>query len=187
MKKTIAGTLLSIIILTGSANAHIYAKIITNFGTIDVHLFDKRTPITVSNFIKYAKEGRYNNTLFHRVVPGFMIQGGGYNIRLQKVATYKPIQNESRKDIYNKTGFISMARSTDPNSATNQFFINTADNYFLDKTIIKPGYAVFGEVIKGLPVVRKIESIKTSAYKTMKNVPTQPIIIKEIIIRGESN
>src|SRR5262249_11528219 len=131
----------------------------TSLGDVTAKLDEKKAPVTVANFLKYVKDKHYDGTVFHRVIRNFMIQGGGLNEQLHEIgATYPPIKNESGNGLRNVVGAIAMARTNDPNSATDQFFINTKDNAFLDRP---PGYAVFGKVTKGMEVVRKIEGVKT--------------------------
>jgi len=152
----------------------------TSMGTIMLELYPKKAPATVKNFLRYVNEGFYDGTIFHRVIPNFMIQGGGFTSDLQKKMTHAPIQNEADNGLRNRIGTIAMARTNDPNSATAQFFINVNQNAFLDfkeKTPRGWGYAVFGRVIKGMRVVNKIRKVKTGFQNGMGNVPNQPITI----------
>ena len=160
-----------------------YALIATNMGSIELELYAKRTPKTVANFIKYAESGYYTDTLFHRVIPNFMVQGGGFDKNFTKKATGKPIRNEANAFIPNLRGTISMARTNDPDSATSQFFINVLDNASLNKTSSNAGYAVFGKVIKGQAVADKMSRVKTKQENYMSDIPVEPIIINQVIVK----
>ena len=153
----------------------------TSAGEIKVELDQKKAPSTVANFLHYVNDRHYDGTIFHRVIKGFMIQGGGYDRRLlQKGAKFPPVKNESDNGLKNVLGTIAMARTSDPDSATDQFFINTHDNRFLDNP---PGYAVFGKVVKGLNVVRKIESVRTETKAQHDGVPMRDVPVKPVLIR----
>ncbi|HZX93712.1 MAG TPA: peptidylprolyl isomerase [Myxococcales bacterium] len=153
----------------------------TNLGNVKVQLDEKKAPATVANFLKYVKEKHYDGTVFHRVIKGFMIQGGGFDDKLhQKGATYPPIQNESGNGLKNVPGAIAMARTNDPNSATDQFFIDTHDNSFLDRP---PGYAVFGKVVSGMDVVRKIEGVKTGSKPSSDGMPLSDVPMENVVIK----
>lgn len=155
----------------------------TSLGNIDLVLYADKAPVTVKNFLAYVDKGSYNGTIFHRVIKGFMIQGGGFDKNLDKQPTRDPIRNEADNGLQNLTGTIAMARTGIPDSATNQFFINTADNGFLDfkdKSVQGWGYTVFGKVVKGMDVVRKIESSPTRYFGRFQNLPATTIIIKSI-------
>ncbi len=149
----------------------------TNFGDIKIELNFEKAPITAKNFEDYAKEGFYNGTIFHRVIDGFMIQGGGMTAGMAEKATKTPIQNEANNGLSNKRGTIAMARTSDPHSASSQFFINVADNTFLDyrskemfgRSVVQDwGYAVFGEVVEGMDVVDKIKGVKPAIKASTK-------------------
>ncbi len=154
----------------------------TTMGEIYIELYLDKAPITVKNFLTYVNEGFYNGLIFHRVIPNFVIQGGGFdkNMRMRK-PTHPPIKNESNNGLSNLRGSVAMARTSDPDSATSQFFINLKNNTFLDygKTPQIWGYAVFGEVIKGMDVVDKISKVPTRSYGYFRDVPITPIIIIE--------
>ncbi len=162
----------------------------TSKGNIKAELFQDKAPITVANFLKYVDEKHYDGTVFHRVIPDFMIQGGGFNEDLEEKPTGKPITNESYNGLQNQKYTLAMARTSVPNSATSQFFINVKDNPFLDKANAqdKVGYAVFGKVIEGKDVVEAIRTVKTSKQKMIMggitdkadDVPVDPVIIKSI-------
>jgi cyclophilin family peptidyl-prolyl cis-trans isomerase len=157
-------------------------EIKTSMGDIKVELYPEKAPVTVKNFLDYVAKKRYNGTIFHRVINGFMIQGGGFDENLDKKPTGNPIENEADNKLSNKRGTIAMARTHIVDSATNQFFINLKDNSFLDhKDTRNFGYCVFGKVIKGMDVVDKIAKVKTRRKKGYKDVPEEPVIIKEII------
>ncbi len=152
----------------------------TNYGDIYIELYPDKAPITVKNFLTYVKEGFYNGLIFHRVIPNFVIQGGGFDKDMNpRKPTHPPIKNESDNGLSNLRGTISMARTYDPDSASSQFFINLRDNTFLDygKTPQKWGYAVFGKVIKGMDVVDKIAGVKTTIKPPYRDVPVEPVII----------
>jgi peptidyl-prolyl cis-trans isomerase A (cyclophilin A) len=155
----------------------------TSDGDIRVELYPEKAPKTVANFLDYVKSGQYNGTIFHRVIPGFMIQGGGYTTSFAEKPTRAPIPLESRNGLKNVTGAIAMARTGDPNSATAQFFINTVDNANLDYP--NPdgnGYAVFGKVTSGMDVVKKIEGTPTTSRGPMSDVPQKPIVIQSATV-----
>lgn len=161
------------------------AIIETNLGNIEIELDEINTPITCNNFITYAENGHYNNTVFHRVIDGFMIQGGGLTSDLSQKQTYNPIENEADKGQKNAIGTIAMARTSDPHSATSQFFINVQDNDFLNyksKTTSGWGYCVFGKVINGMDVVNQIKSVKTTTKSYHQDVPVNDIVIQTIKI-----
>ena len=165
-------------------------KLTTSMGVITLALDADKAPNTVANFLRYANEGHYNGTIFHRVIPDFMIQGGGLDADMHKKATRAPIINEADNGLHNGVGTIAMARTSAPNSATDQFFINTHDNSFLDfrnRSQRGWGYAVFGKVVDGMDVVRRIESVPTHSIAGRQNVPRQPVIIKTVeLIRLEA-
>ncbi len=154
----------------------------TTMGTIKIELFMGKAPITAKNFLDYTSSGFYDGTIFHRVVPGFVVQGGGYTENMTPKPTRPGIQNESKNGLKNLRGTLSMARYDDPNSATSQFFINLKDNSNLDPSGGGWGYAVFGKVIEGMDVVDKIAAVKTATRSVMgtpfQNVPVQPVIVK---------
>lgn len=156
-------------------------RIETSKGDITVKLYDKRSPITVKNFLRYVDEDFYDDTIFHRVKPRFMIQGGGFDQHLVKKPTQEPIKNESRNRIRNHRGTLAMARTNDPDSATAQFFINVRMNRSLDYQAGKWGYAVFGEVLQGLHVVDDISIQETEVLMQHQNVPLEPILIHRIV------
>jgi cyclophilin family peptidyl-prolyl cis-trans isomerase len=154
----------------------------TSMGNIKVKLYQGQAPITVKNFLDYVDKKFYDDTIFHRVKPDFMIQGGGFTKDLKEKRTGYQIQNESYNGLSNKRGTLAMARTSAPDSATAQFFINVVNNDFLDraKAQDKVGYAVFGEVIEGMDVVDRIKDVKTADIGPMELVPVEPVIIKSI-------
>lgn len=161
------------------------AIIETNLGTITIALNEEKAPATVANFVQYARDGHYNGTIFHRVINGFMIQGGGFTNEMNQKTTREPIRNEAMNGLKNKRGTIAMARTMVVDSATSQFFINLVDNDFLDFTAPTPqgfGYAVFGEVVDGMAVVDSIARVKTGFFGPHQNVPETPVVIKKITV-----
>jgi len=153
----------------------------TSLGTIKLELDPQKAPISVKNFLDYANSGFYNGTIFHRVINGFMIQGGGFNADLTPKPTKPPIKNEADNGLKNVRGTIAMARTAIPDSASSQFFINVVDNDMLNRP--KPdgyGYAVFGKVIEGMDVVDKIKAVKTGMNKGFRDVPETTVVIKSV-------
>lgn len=153
----------------------------TNHGPISIELDSEKAPKSAENFLQYAKEGFYNGTIFHRVIDGFMIQGGGFEPGMSQKANHDPIDNEADNGLSNLTGTLAMARTAEPHSATSQFFINVSDNFFLDhrgKTAQGWGYAVFGKVVDGMDVVNKIKSCQTTSRAGHQDVPVDDIIIE---------
>ncbi len=159
----------------------------TSAGNFVVEVYADKAPKTVENFLKYVNDGFYNNTIFHRVISRFMIQGGGFERDLTEKATRAPIPNESDNGLLNQSGTIAMARTSDPNSATAQFFINLADNQFLNYTSPEPdyiGYCVFGKVVSGMDVVHKIGLVPTGNSRGFSDVPIKAIVIKQAKIKS---
>ena len=152
----------------------------TVFGTITIALNPEKAPISVRNFLKYVRSGYYEGTVFHRVIPGFMIQGGGFTPALEEKPTQGPIRNEARNGLRNSRGTVAMARKNDPDSADSQFFINLRDNHRLDYGIGGAGYAVFGEVIEGMDVVDKIAAVPTASRGPHENVPQMAVVIRKV-------
>jgi cyclophilin family peptidyl-prolyl cis-trans isomerase len=154
----------------------------TSKGTIVFELYPDKAPKTVENFLRYVEDGFYDGTVFHRVIPDFMIQGGGFTAEMQKRPTRAPIENEADNGVDNERGTVAMARTSDPHSATAQFFVNLKDNAFLDhtaKTSRGWGYAVFGKVVEGMDVVDAIAAVPTGRMGGMQDVPTQPVVIEK--------
>lgn len=158
-------------------------KIYTSKGVISLSLFADKAPDTVKNFLNYAKEGFYDGTIFHRVIDGFMIQGGGMEPGMKEKTTGTPVQNEASNALSNTRGTIAMARTPNPHSATSQFFINVADNTFLDFKSPTPdgyGYCVFGEVTDGMDVVDTIKDVATTSYGMHQDVPSEDVLITKV-------
>jgi peptidyl-prolyl cis-trans isomerase B (cyclophilin B) len=152
----------------------------TNFGDIKIELNTEKAPETSANFLQYCKDGFYDNTLFHRVIDGFMVQGGGMTSGLKEKATRAPIKNEANNGLVNKVGTLAMARTMDPHSASSQFFINVNDNAFLNfrsESRDGWGYCVFAEVTEGMDVVNKIKAVSTGSYGMHQDVPLEDVVI----------
>ncbi|RMG43584.1 MAG: peptidyl-prolyl cis-trans isomerase [Acidobacteria bacterium] len=159
----------------------VYVKMATTMGDIYLELDREKAPITVENFLRYAREGFYDGTIFHRVIDNFMIQGGGLDKNMKKKPTHEPIKNEWRNGLKNRRGTIAMARlGRQPDSATSQFFINVRDNEALDIPRDGAGYAVFGRVVSGMDVVDKIKSVPTTSRAGRQDVPVEPIVILSV-------
>jgi len=173
---------------TASIHAAPSVEFQTSQGNFTVELYPEKAPKTVANFLQYVKDGFYENTIFHRVINRFMIQGGGFERDLTEKNTRAPIVNESNNGLLNETGTIAMARTADPDSATAQFFVNLADNQFLNYTSPDPeqiGYCVFGKVTSGFEVVQKIGLSPTTSMGRNADVPVRPIIIKSVKLLAE--
>lgn len=158
-------------------------KLTTNKGDITIEMYANEAPVTVQNFLGYVESGFFDGLIFHRVIKGFMIQGGGFTPDMQQKSTGDPIQNEADNGLKNETGTIAMARTGDPHSATAQFFINLENNDFLNHTAKNPqgwGYTVFGKVTEGLEVVEHIGGVSTGRVGPYSDVPEEPVIIEQI-------
>jgi len=149
----------------------------TSLGDITIELDAEKAPITVENFLAYVDEGFYDGTIFHRVIPGFVLQGGGFTADMQQESTHAPIKNEADNGLKNDRGTLSMARTPEVDSATSQFFINLVDNAFLDHGTRDFGYAVFARVIEGMDVVDKIATVETGNHGMHQGVPLEPVVI----------
>ncbi|APQ10763.1 peptidylprolyl isomerase [Pseudomonas oryzihabitans] len=156
-------------------NPHVLIS--TNKGDIEVELNADKAPVSTANFLAYVDSGFYKGTLFHRVIPGFMIQGGGYTRDMQEKRTKAPIKNEADNGLKNLRGTLAMARTSDVNSATSQFFINVENNAFLDHGSRDFGYAVFGKVVRGMEVVDQIAGVQTIRQGMLRDIPREPVII----------
>ncbi len=159
----------------------------TNHGAITLELDDEKAPNTVANFLAYAREGFYGDTLFHRVINNFMIQGGGFQPGMKQKSTHPPIENEAKNGLRNERGTIAMARTSDPHSATAQFFINVVDNDFLNHSAPTPsgwGYCVFGRVTDGMQVVDEIKGVVTTTKGGHQNVPVSDVVIDKVEVVG---
>jgi cyclophilin family peptidyl-prolyl cis-trans isomerase len=150
----------------------------TSLGSIKIALDRDKAPKSVENFLEYVRSGHYDGTIFHRVIPGFMVQGGGFDASMKQKPTRPPIVNEASNGLHNRRGTLAMARTNDPDSATAQFFINVKDNAALDYGPRNPGYAVFGEVVDGMDVVAKIVGVPTVTRPPYADVPATPVVIK---------
>ena len=160
-------------------------KLHTNFGTISIELDAEKAPESAKNFISYAEAGHYDNTIFHRVIPGFMIQGGGFEPGMKQKPCKDPIKNEADNGLKNDSYTIAMARTSDPHSATAQFFINVADNDFLNfsgESMQGWGYCVFAEVVEGMDVVDKIKGVSTGRSGMHQDVPKEDVIIENVTV-----
>lgn len=177
------GLAYSAVAAEGGAAPNPKVRMTTSAGVIDIELDAKRAPVSTENFLNYVDRGAYDGTIFHRVIPGFMIQGGGFTPGMKQKPSGAPIKNEADNGLKNTAGTIAMARTNDPNSATAQFFINTVDNTFLnhrDKTPQGWGYAVFGKVTSGMDVVKKIEAVATGNRGMHQNVPREDVLIQKV-------
>ena len=184
MKKILVLTLLLVFLVTGtlfSQNPTVTMK--TSMGTIQIELYADKAPISTENFLAYVDAGFYAGSIFHRVIPDFMVQGGGFDAAMNKIDVRDPIQNEAKNGVENLRGTLAMARTNDPHSATAQFFINHKDNPFLDQQRAGPGnwgYAVFGMVTEGMEVVDAIAAVATTQKAGgHANVPVEPVVIEE--------
>jgi cyclophilin family peptidyl-prolyl cis-trans isomerase len=160
----------------------------TSMGNFKIELFEDKAPVTVKNFLQYVNDKHYDGTVFHRVISDFMIQGGGFEPGMKEKKTRDPIKNESSNGLSNLKYTVSMARTSEPNSATAQFYVNVKDNTFLDKAKARDGvgYCVFGRVIDGTDVVDKIKAVETGNAKGFENVPTKDVVIKTIkVVKDE--
>lgn len=179
---TVLSLLFSAITTAYAANPQVEIK--TNFGTIVLELYPDKAPKTVRNFLSYVKDGYYTGTVFHRVIPGFMIQGGGFDKTLGQKPARQPVENEAANGLRNEIGTVAMARTSDPHSASAQFFINVANNAFLNHTAPTPqgyGYTVFGKVVKGMEIVNKIADAPTGpAGPFPSDVPKVTVVIEEV-------
>jgi len=165
---------------TGPVVAFEVAQGRTVFGTITIALNPEKAPLSVRNFLKYVRSGHYEGTVFHRVIPGFMIQGGGFTPALEEKPTEGPIRNEAKNGLRNSRGTVAMARKNDPDSADSQFFINLRDNHRLDYGIGGAGYAVFGEVIEGMDVADKVAAVSTASRGQHDDVPQMAVVIRKV-------
>src|ERR1700709_169046 len=163
-------------------------KLHTSHGVITLELDSEKAPLTAQNFIDYVNSGHYDNTVFHRVIDGFMIQGGGFEPGMTQKPTDAPIDNEANNGLKNEKVTLAMARANDPHSATAQFFINVSDNDFLNHSSPTPqgwGYAVFGKVVEGLDIVDKIRKVKTGSKGFHQDVPVDDVVIEKAVVAGE--
>ena len=152
----------------------------TTLGDLTIELFEKEAPLSVANFLKYVDDGFFDGTIFHRIVPGFVIQGGGFTEDLTQKRTHPPVKNEADNGVKNARGSLSMARTNDINSATSQFFVNLKDNDFLDHSRANFGYAVFAKVTDGMDVVDKIAKVETGRRRGFDDVPVEAVVMKRV-------
>lgn len=181
MRRLLSTLLLCLAIPVSAATQ---VSVTTNLGEFIIELEQEKAPVSSENFLRYVEDGSYEGTIFHRVIPGFMAQGGGFDKDLKRRSGYEPIKNESTNGLSNAKATVAMARTQDPDSATRQFYINYQNNTFLDAQGSRPGYAVFGKVVSGFPVIEKMTEIPTATIRSMgmKDVPEQPIVIESINI-----
>ena len=173
------------LLMSAHALANTQVEMKTTLGNIEIELYDQKAPVSAKNFENYIKSNFYNGTIFHRVIPGFMIQGGGLESNMKEKPTAAPIKNEASNGLSNTRGTLAMARTSNPNSATSQFFINVADNAFLDYTSPTPqgwGYAVFGRVVEGMDIVDVIAKQKTGNRSGHADVPTNNVVIESMAV-----
>ena len=178
MRKFLMLALLAIPVFSASAEATVYVGLNTSEGYIELALDKEKAPISVENFVTYVEEGHYDGTIFHRVIKNFMIQGGGFDASMNRKPTRAAIKNEAKNGLKNKRGSVAMARTASVDSATSQFFINVKDNTFLDHGVRDYGYAVFGEVVKGMDVVNKIAETRVGR----RDQPAEDIIINSAVV-----
>jgi peptidyl-prolyl cis-trans isomerase A (cyclophilin A)/peptidyl-prolyl cis-trans isomerase B (cyclophilin B) len=187
--KLLAALACTLLLSAGVHAANPKVELATSLGPITLELYADKAPKTVANFLQYVNDGFYDGTIFHRVIPGFMIQGGGFTAEFEQKTTREPIENEAVNGLKNRVGTIAMARTQHPHSATAQFFINVADNAFLDHTAPSTrgyGYAVFGRVVDGMEVVNRIAAARTGAGGPFpKDVPQKTILISRARILGD--
>jgi peptidyl-prolyl cis-trans isomerase B (cyclophilin B) len=179
--------LCALLVSVSAAAANPQVELATTMGTIVIELERDKAPQSVENFLQYVKAGHYDGTIFHRVIPGFMVQGGGFTPDMREKPTRSPIKNEAANGLRNVTGTVAMARTPNPHSASAQFFINVADNAFLDFRAATPegyGYAVFGKVVKGMDVVNRIVRVPTTSRPPHENVPQKPVVVERARIVG---
>jgi peptidyl-prolyl cis-trans isomerase A (cyclophilin A) len=184
--KQLFAVLAALIVLAPAWGANPTVEMKTNQGTIVIELYPDKAPKTVANFLQYVKDGFYNGTIFHRVISGFMIQGGGFGPDMKEKAPRDSIENEAKNGLHNETGTLAMARRSDPHSASAQFFINLVNNNRLDYPSFDGwGYAVFGKVTQGMDIVEKIAVVPTGSAGVYQNVPTTPILIESVKLLPE--
>jgi cyclophilin family peptidyl-prolyl cis-trans isomerase len=176
---------LGMVAANGARAANPVVAMETSMGTIKIELDEAKAPVTVKNFLGYVKDKHYDGTIFHRVIDGFMIQGGGFEPGMKQKKTKEPIKNESNNGLSNSKYTIAMARTSDPDSATAQFYINVKDNKALDGANGQAGYAVFGKVIEGADVVDKIKAVKTGTKAGHRDVPLEDVVIKSVKVVEE--
>jgi cyclophilin family peptidyl-prolyl cis-trans isomerase len=184
LKAALLSWLLAVATSPVSGFAQVLVKVDTSAGSFTLRLDAERAPLTVANFLAYARAGHYEGTVFHRVVSGFVIQGGGYTEQLTLKPTQAPVSNEAGNGLINRRGTVAMARTSAPHSADAQFFINLADNPDLDPKPTRWGYAVFGEVVEGLEVIDNIGHAPTTSRGDLQDVPVSTVVIRRLTITG---
>lgn len=185
MKTTLSACVLGTLLFVGSVIFPVHAAEVemqTNKGNLRIFIDEKNAPVTAKNFLNYVREGFYDGLIFHRVIPNFVIQGGGFASGMQKRPTKASIINEASNGLKNLKYTLSMARTPDPDSATSQFFINLQDNTNLDPSASSPGYAVFGKVVEGMEVVDAIAQVKTGQVGPFRDVPAEDIVITQAVV-----
>ncbi|MCQ3829493.1 peptidyl-prolyl cis-trans isomerase [Microbulbifer elongatus] len=186
LKAAVTALILGFSSLALAATSNPRVELETDLGTIELILYADKAPATVENFLSYVDSGFYNGTIFHRVIPGFMAQGGGFTFDFQEKPTNDPVKNESDNGLSNQRGTIAMARTSDPDSATSQFFINLVDNSRLDGSASKPGYTVFGKVLLGMSVVQQIAAEPRGQHKAFRDAPNMAVRILKAKRKGSS-
>jgi peptidyl-prolyl cis-trans isomerase A (cyclophilin A) len=181
-RQALAVTLIAFVPVVQAQTRYPRVTVHTSMGNFSIELYPDKAPVTVENFLQYVRAGFYNDTLFHRVMPNFMVQGGGFHRDFSRKATREPILLESQNGLRNDTGWVAMARTKEPNTATAQFFINTVDNPSLNYPAPDGhGYAVFGKVVQGMDIVNKIRVVPTHGYAQHRDVPFTPVVIDKIV------
>ncbi len=183
---TLCFVALGMIAASGAKAANPVVTMETSLGTVKIELFEDKAPISVKNFLQYVEDKHYDGLVFHRVIDGFMIQGGGFQPGMKEKKTRDPIKNESDNGVENLRGTLAMARTRVPDSATSQFYINVKDNKALNGSKDAPGYAVFGRVIEGMDIVDKIKAVKTGNKMGFDDVPLEDVVIKSVrLVKAE--
>ncbi|RTE64949.1 peptidyl-prolyl cis-trans isomerase [Amphritea opalescens] len=185
LKKYLLSILLSVTLFSPAFADDLNPVVVmtTSAGVIELELMPEQAPLTVANFLRYVDSGFFTDTIFHRVIDNFMIQGGGFSADLERKDTLPPVRNESANGLPNMRGTIAMARTNDPDSATSQFFINLKNNDFLNAKGPRPGYAVFGKVINGMDIITQIGHVQTGRQGPYSDVPVEPIVIQSVVLK----
>jgi len=185
LKKYLLSLLMSVTLFSPAFADEVKPVVVmtTSAGVIELELMPEQAPLTVANFLRYVESGFFTDTIFHRVIDNFMIQGGGFTVDMERKDTLPPVRNESINGLPNMRGTISMARTNDPDSATSQFFINLKNNDFLNANGPRPGYAVFGKVVSGMDIITGIGHVQTGRQGPYKDVPVEPIVIQSVALK----